>query len=77
MKCVKKYEIIKRVSDNIAADLVANEEWAYCSKKAWKMEVRDAVKIKDKVDVVVCPVIEETKKPKVQGRQRQKQLGEN
>lgn len=42
MKCVKKDEVIKRVSDQIALDLTTNKGWSYSSKGAWKSQVRDA-----------------------------------
>lgn len=80
MKCVKKYEIIKRVSDNIAENLVAKEGWTYTSKKSWKEKTRDVVVKAEAVPVVEVasevPVVVEEKK-KVSGRQRQKVLGNN
>ena len=36
MKCVKKNEEIKRVSDTIAMDLVTNKGWAYAAKQEYK-----------------------------------------
>ena len=77
MKCVVKDGEVKRVSEERAAELVS-KGWAFCPKKWWKAQVRDVVVVKP-VEVVVpstdVPVVE--KKKKVQGRQTQKQLGEN
>ena len=78
MKCNKKDNIIKRVADNIAADLVANKGWAFTSKKDWKMNVRDVVVAKVEVVPEVAaevPVVEKKKKP--QGRQLAKKTGQN
>ena len=40
MKTIKKDEVIKRVSDDKAADL-ARDGWSYTSKTEWKTLVRD------------------------------------
>ena len=42
MKCIKHGDIIKRVTDNVAYDLVSNARATYCSKSEWKEKVRDA-----------------------------------
>jgi len=36
MKCVKKDNVVKRVSDILAKQLVEKEGYTYCSKSAWK-----------------------------------------
>jgi hypothetical protein len=43
MKCVKneKTDTIKRVSDELASNLVDNEGWKYIGKSEWKEKVRD------------------------------------
>ena len=42
MKCVKNKEgKIKRVSDFLAAELVDNQKYKYCSRSEWKEKVRD------------------------------------
>ena len=48
MKCVKKNEEIRRVSDAVADDLIA-KGWAFCGKQEWKNKVRDikAVKVEE------------------------------
>ena len=40
MKTIKKDEVIKRVSDDKAAELV-RDGWSYTSKTEWKTLVRD------------------------------------
>lgn len=36
MKCVKKGEVIRRVSNIKAIDMVDNKGWNYCPKHEWK-----------------------------------------
>ena len=78
MKCIKKDNLIKRVADNIAVDLVENKGWSFTSKKDWKMNVRDVVVAREEVIVETSseiPVADKKKKP--QGRQYAKKNKEN
>lgn len=81
MKCIFNHitNEIKRVSEERADELVA-KGWTFCSKKRWKMEVRDIVKVAA-VEAVIEQALEAPvtvpEKKKVQGRQRMKKLGEN
>ena len=81
MKCCQNLNTneVKRVSDKSAANLVANKNWAYCPKKVWKEQVRDAVKIIPVVEPVTAEevVVKKEKKAKVSGRQFAKNHGEN
>ena len=84
MKCVKNLSTqeIKRVSDERAADLVANKGWSFTSKKEWKTSVRDVVVIPVKIEAPAAELgtetpVEPVKKQKVQGRQFAKRTGEN
>jgi len=36
MKCIEKHGDVKRVSDEVAADMVDNKGWVYCPKSKWK-----------------------------------------
>jgi hypothetical protein len=36
MKCIKKHEQIKRVSDDKAHEMVIKKGWKYCPKHEWK-----------------------------------------
>lgn len=40
MKCIEKHGDIKRVKDEVAADMVDNKEWSYCPKSKWKEATR-------------------------------------
>lgn len=52
MKTVKKNDDIKRVSDEIAIDMI-NKGWAYVPKKVWKENVRDYREpVKEKIEKV-------------------------
>lgn len=48
MKCIKYTkskdgeEVVKRVSDRAASDLVAKEGWKYCPKSVWKLSNKNA-----------------------------------
>lgn len=43
MKCVKKGEQIKRVSDSQAIELVEKHNWNYCPKHEWKTKYKSSV----------------------------------
>ena len=47
MKCVKKGDEIRKVSDNDAAQLVKDAGWSYCKREEWRKKVRDAGKKAD------------------------------
>ena len=38
MKCIKKHEKIKRVSDHKALEMVIQKGWKYCPKHEWKKQ---------------------------------------
>lgn len=74
MKTIKKDEVIKRVSDDKAVELV-RDGWSYTSKTEWKTLVRDVNKKpkgeeRDTKDVVNTDV--EDKKPKSRKHYKQK-----
>jgi hypothetical protein len=72
MKCIKHIgghhvnEPYRKVSDQVAAELVAKGLWAYCGKQIWKKMVRDAKPVieEPKAEVVVEGTEEKPKKPK-------------
>ena len=45
MKCIKKNDVITKVSDEEAHVKVNKHGWKYVPKSEWKTSVRDAVKI--------------------------------
>ena len=69
MKCVKKNDEIKRVSNEHAEELV-NKGWAFVAKKEWKI-VRDANKKMVGVEQIMETVsfkMDTTKSKKVPGK---------
>ena len=76
MKTIKKDEVIKRVSDDKAAELV-RDGWFYTSKTEWKTLVRDVNKKpkgeeRDKKDVVNTDVEDKTPKSRKHYKQKKR-----
>lgn len=79
MKTVKKANEYKRVTDDVAKNMVKKDGWIYCKKMEWKEKVRGFIKqkpitpktVKKSIEKevkkeVVAPVVEKTttnKKP--------------
>jgi hypothetical protein len=51
MKCIKKGDEIRRVSDQDADNKVKVHGWAFAPKSEWKTKVRDANKKTIEVDI--------------------------
>jgi hypothetical protein len=44
LKCIKKRESVRNVSDVDARRLVSTEGWSYCPRHEWKEKVRGPIK---------------------------------
>ena len=55
MKCVRKQDEYRRVSDQIALDLVTTKGWTYSSKCAYKAAVRNGKPVPAPVAEVAIP----------------------
>jgi hypothetical protein len=76
MKCIKhgdvikritdevaaNLDVIKRVTDEVAANLVGMGKASYCSKEEWKKKVRGPVKVNPETEAVKVAI--ESKKSK-------------
>ena len=72
MKCVKKNDDIKRVSDKYAEELVS-KGWNYIPKKEWKI-VRDSAKNKFVPTETTIPLVpEELAKKKIPGKKHKQE----
>jgi len=76
MKTIKKDEVIRRVSDDKAAEL-ARDGWSYTSKTEWKTLVRDVNKKpkgeeRDAKDVVNTDVEDKTPKSRKHYKQKKR-----
>lgn len=64
MKCVKKGEEIRKVTDQ-EAPIMVRAGWNYCSRKEWREKVRDKIKkveVKPKVEVKEIKEVKSTDK---------------
>lgn len=64
MKCVKKDEVIKKVSDQLALEL-SQKGWTYCPKSEWKKIQKPAP-----VQVAIETPVEEAPKAKKAKKER-------
>lgn len=62
MKCIKHGDVIKRVTDEVAVNLVDTGKASYCSKEEWKKKVRGPVKVNPETEAVKVAL--ESKKSK-------------
>ena len=47
MKTVKKNNVIKRVTDDLAVKMTTDQGWIYVPKSEWKNQVRDVKDVKN------------------------------
>ena len=70
MKCVKNNDgNIRRVKDEMA-DTLVKMGWGYCSKQAWKEQVRDVGKLETKEEGVVVTKDKANLKVKKSGKNK-------